>query len=176
MTWVLVAGCGRFGFDARSDAAPDAPDAAVAAPDAGDAALACGDIPCAGTPSRSVCNGHCFATCDLESNRGDAEATCTQWGGTLATVHSDADEACVSAFVDGDVWIGLQQLPGALTPRENWVWIDGSAYDYDWWKDTVEPNDGDDIENGEEDCGMNYAHGGWNDTSCTRTLRPLCAR
>lgn len=67
-----------------------------------------------------------------------AQTACEGVGGNLASVHSDDEVKLLSLLAEGDVcWLGGSDLE----TEGEWVWNDGSAWDYDNW-DTDEPNGG----------------------------------
>ena len=80
---------------------------------------------------------------------GNAQASCRQMGGDLASIHSKSTERDLMEIVDqelgGDsgheVWIGLNDVSGeAGCDGDSFVWSDGSDNDWSRWA-AGEPND-----------------------------------
>lgn len=163
---MALACCGRIDFDPSSDARLG--DARIA-----DVPAVCGPLPCAGRATFLVCNGKCFAACEDSLGYSNALARCNQWGGTLATISSAADQPCVDQWigaVPADVWIGYVQVTPALSPSVGWSWLDGTpTTGYTNWSNAgaIQPDDGDGTEDGDEQCGEIFAvDHARNDQSC----------
>uniref|UniRef100_A0A914CWY1 C-type lectin domain-containing protein n=1 Tax=Acrobeloides nanus TaxID=290746 RepID=A0A914CWY1_9BILA len=65
--------------------------------------------------------------------------SCQNNSGNLASIHNDLDNNIVTLYNSfkadyKDTFIGLHQV------GENWVWQDGSPYNYSKWYDGVEPS------------------------------------
>ncbi|MDB4959805.1 MAG: macrophage mannose receptor 1 [Myxococcales bacterium] len=103
-----------------------------------------------------VCGGRCFAACEDSVGYSNALARCNQWGGTLASISSAADQPCVDqllATVPADLWIGYVQTTPALAVDLGWSWLDGTpSTAYTNWS-VSQPDDADGVEDGDEQCG-----------------------
>ena len=183
---VALAACGRLSFDpfGGDDGAPTRDDAALTddaatAVDSGpiDAVTACPVALSCNAPMNSICNGRCITYCGDLLPQAQAENLCNFASSHLVTIRSAADDACVLQLVTtGDgVWVGYQQQLGSATTGANWSWLDGQSWSYTNWG-AGEPQDVDSIEDGEEQCLVEFNDGVWRDTSCT-DLRPFaCVR
>jgi hypothetical protein len=139
-------------------------------------ANACAGVTGCPGPTRWVdCAGKCFAVCESNDSIDTHAARCETWGGTLASISNPAEQACAISILTTDAVFGFQQLPAQASPTAGWRWTDGSAVTYVNWTGG-EPNDGDDVENNNEDCGMIYMAGPWNDTVCSKTIPALCSK
>ena len=93
-------------------------------------------------------------------------------GAQLASIHPDSGpflEALVaSSGAEKAVWVGLF---GSGKAAENWVWSDGSAFDYAHW-DRNQPDGGD------PSCihlgWPGYTNNLWHDNSCSVVINVLC--
>lgn len=98
---------------------------------------------------------------------------CAEWGGTLASIESEAQAqdaiAEWKAFKEVWLWIGFNDLE----KNHNWVWTDGSKVSYTDWL-PGEPNDW----NKAEHCAMIGWDGKsrWNDYFCDKEVQPLCSK
>ena len=100
----------------------------------------------------------------------DAEASCVDKGGHLASVGSEyhqqeLKQVSFSLWVT-EWWIGLNDLE----EEGVYVWSDGTPLGYEAW------NDGEPNNSGEEDCThfASWASGLWNDIPCDRNHAYLC--
>lgn len=182
MAWlVALAGCGRIGFDslAPGDATGDAIVQGDALPDDAmiDASpLACEAQPCTATATTMMCGTRCFAFCRDRVLFSEARTRCEAWGGQLTSIRNATEQQCMSIVGSTGGWLGFTQSALATTPDTGWTWLDGSPFTYTAWF-MNEPGDGTDmIENGQEQCGVAFGGGRWNDEDCTKTLAFLCAR
>jgi hypothetical protein len=103
----------------------------------------------------------------------DARDHCQKLNLDMASFHTkeESDAAFCLVPPGWDAWIGLKQTNKNAEPEGNWVWIDGSAYDYQNWG-LDEPNN----LRGTEDCGGFSTTlaakpsvsrlGQWNDGAC----------
>ncbi|MGE0870924.1 MAG: hypothetical protein AB7P03_20325 [Kofleriaceae bacterium] len=173
LTAVLVAGCGRFGFDSfdpvsevSSDdsnfglrdggTTPGTPDGAASSPDApgtpGTDASPMGS--CAGYSAiaggqtgstyRVIATPATFWSHHADCNNDNPGST------HLAALQTSAEGSAVVAIAGGvDIYVGAVQRPGQTDPSNNWDWLTGHHMTFGWAAN--EPEDGvDDVENGEE--------------------------
>ncbi|XP_043112669.1 galactose-specific lectin nattectin-like [Puntigrus tetrazona] len=99
----------------------------------------------------------------------DAEMTCLNHGGNLASVHSHTEQAFLNLLVSSSdpFWIG-----GYDAVSEGvWFWSDGTKMNFQLWR-SREPNN-----LGEEHCieTNNAGAQNWNDLQCTDKLAFVCA-
>ena len=186
---VLSAGCS---FDPRAST-PNTPDAAAspdgataidaATPDA--TAAACPtDLPANCTGVLFECNGSpsCYALCTSPgANHATAESRCVAWGGHLASLATMPEQTCaVATFaprVTGDLWMGLKQTGGGI-PTEAWTYFDGTPYTGTGSWHTGQPDDYDNAESGDEQCGdmeIGWTWE-WNDDGCDDVQGYVCER
>ena len=125
-----------------------------------------------------------------------AEDHCiTNYGGHLASAHSQADGDIIEQLTTGDTaWIGYHDMgfeAGCTDDRHagiggeiaavTFVWTDASPSDYENWADG-EPNDWQDGAarcdgTGNEDCAEAWNSGAsWNDAACDGQKAFVCAR
>ncbi|XP_028446788.1 galactose-specific lectin nattectin isoform X2 [Perca flavescens] len=115
----------------------------------------------------------CFSFYFQRKTWVDAEKVCKAAGGNLASVHSAEEYDFLKTYihqVTGEnkvTWIG-----GFDSVQESeWMWSDGSTFDYTSWDPNQPDNEG-----GVEHClEMNY-HDNWNDYPCDKTRHFLCAK
>jgi hypothetical protein len=119
------------------------------------------------------CNGLCFIRCNALVPRAEAASRCAAWGGELAVF--DSAEAVTCALTNVPVsWIGLTQSGIAASPASGWTWNGTIPLSFTAWN-TAQPDDGDGIENGSEQCGA-ASGGGWDDIACTGDRGFICRR
>jgi hypothetical protein len=100
----------------------------------------------------------------------DARQDCLEQGGDLASVHDEGtNEELFWAAIEiagSSWWFGLSDLED----EGEFVWTDGSPFDFEDWADG-EPNN-----SGEEDCGhwADWNDGRWNDMPCDYHLPYVC--
>ena len=102
-----------------------------------------------------------------------AREDCQSRGGDLASIHSAAENREAYSLAGGqDAWLGLN----GEEDEDNYVWSDGTPFDYDGWADG-EPNNHD----GDEDCGGYWSGRGaeswdsmYGEESCGGALAYLC--
>lgn len=84
---------------------------------------------------------------DNDANWEDANKSCIEWGGRLATIHSEIEQKSIEKLIsfEKSYWIGFTDS----VEEDTWVWVDGRAESYSNWK-TFEPNNWAD---GGENCG-----------------------
>jgi hypothetical protein len=105
-------------------------------------------------PITNPANGHQYYLLS-QSSWDDAEARAVTLGGHLVTINNQAENDFITTTFSGytDIWIGFtdQAIEGT------WVWISGETPSYTNWN-SGEPNNF-----GNEDYGMIYPGGTWND-------------
>ena len=113
-----------------------------------------------------VQNRKCYVFVDHDSTWHEAERCCVEWGGHLASIHSDQENRAVNAIRNENhwTWIGLNDI----AEEGNYVWTDGTPYDYNNYAPD-EPNNHDVREN----CINLLLHKGWgelkwNDYKCEK--------
>ena len=110
-------------------------------------------------------NGKCYISVDTAITWQRSEDSCVEWGGHLASIHSDVENYAVNSIRDKktNTWIGLSDT----TNDGVYVWTDDTPFDYNSFA-PGEPNNG----NGGESCfHMWYEARGelkWNDFGCDR--------
>src|ERR1043165_2777388 len=154
---LAVTGCGRLAFDARDDATSsttmqDGSSAGLSdgAIDASSDAAPCPPLLCGAAVTSMNCNGRCLTHCSEQVFESEAQSRCNAWGGTIATIHSQADNDCAALVAPTQSWIGYTQSGGTVLAA-NWSWLDGQVSAYVNWG-PGEPQDADSIENGQEQC------------------------
>ena len=108
-------------------------------------------------------NGKCYISVNAATNWQTAEDTCVEWGGHLASIHSDLENYAVNSIRDLNdwTWIGLSDT----VTDGVYVWTDGTPFDYNNFH-PGEPNGG----QGGESCFHLFNEGRgeleWNDLHC----------
>ena len=112
---------------------------------------------------------NCYLMFGTGATRAAAATACTGVGGHLAVI-TDADEnAAVAAILTGTGWINGTNVTGAAgTQSGSWLWSTGEPTTYEAWGPT-EPDDGDGVEDGGENCIVLRTDGDWYDLACTAT-------
>ncbi|KAK4312213.1 hypothetical protein Pmani_016336 [Petrolisthes manimaculis] len=119
-------------------------------------------------------NEHCYYFSSDSANWDTAELNCkSNLGSALASITSqDENEFIRGKLVDSwnNAWLGLHDDNNG----DNWHWIDGSPYIYNYWGDG-EPNNS----QGGEHCGEMIVteylfDGDWNDQICSMELPYIC--
>ncbi|KAL6466274.1 hypothetical protein MHYP_G00264070 [Metynnis hypsauchen] len=101
----------------------------------------------------------------------EAESTCVEYGGHLASVHSENEEAFINRLIftqagyDRPSWLGGYN--SHMVPRR-WFWTDGSPFDFSVWT----PGEPD----GFGHCLQTSYNGGWDDFLCNQNIPFVCAR
>jgi len=153
---MMVAGCGRVGFDSRSDAISS------------DSDDECAQIHPADGCTTNACGSACFVSCPTQLSEAAAKLFCVTSGWCLANVET-ADEATCLAMTASqaafDPWVGLEQSSAASGVSDLWSWSCPVSPSDVIWK-TGQPDDGDGVENGEENCAA-YSANGLEDAPCT---------
>ncbi len=123
---------------------------------------------CAPTPAAQVQNGdtvyYRYATARTWT---DAKADCEAMGGRLAVPTSAAINSKIQGITGGNnVSIGLYQNNSSASPTAGWLTIEGVPANYYNWNGG-EPNDyPSSAEDNQENCGVLYSSGAWNDAGC----------
>ena len=109
-----------------------------------------------------VQNGKCYIFGEKNVNWHSAETCCREWGGHLASIHSDLENYAVNSIRNKThwTWIGLNDNAKEGT----FEWTDGSALDYKNFRRGEPDNLG-----GPENC-VDLFPGGrldWNDNACS---------
>ncbi|XP_026103534.1 galactose-specific lectin nattectin-like [Carassius auratus] len=101
----------------------------------------------------------------------NAEKTCQDFNGHLASIHSHEEYVFIQNLIryttNGATraWIGANDA----VHEGVWLWSDGSKFNYQIWS-PGEPND-----DKNEDClEMNYTNGNWNDLKCYYKMPFVC--
>ena len=82
--------------------------------------------------SRSKCdlriNNNCYVHIDKSVKWGKAESCCVEWGGHLASIHSEGENELLNSIRNKNrlTWIGLNDKAKEGT----FVWTDGTSYNY----------------------------------------------
>ena len=109
-------------------------------------------------------NGKCYISMNTRSTWESAEKSCVEWGGHLASIHSDLENYVVNSIRDTRdfTWIGLSDT----ATNGVYVWTDGTEFDYN----NFNPSQPDSF--GGESCFHLFdEHRGeltWNDYHCNR--------
>jgi hypothetical protein len=152
-----------------------------------DAGCVSDPIPCAGV--RSPDGMHCYTKLASTQSWSAAETLCTQNGGHLATISSQAEQDLVwSRFGGEGLWIGAYDdrgtiaecnsrgIGGAVFPCA-FGWESGEAWTFSRWFSSAavaEPEEG----AAGQDCGALWRDptydGMWADIACSETFRAVC--
>lgn len=112
----------------------------------------------------------------------DAAEHCETLGAILATVHSYSENLHVSAQISAmkvkfGVWLGFHQSGTGAGPTDAWTWVDGIGSPFAGWAE-FQPDDVDQDEDGDEDCGAMLNADGegafWIDRDCQSQLAFVC--
>ncbi|XP_050984261.1 galactose-specific lectin nattectin isoform X2 [Labeo rohita] len=112
----------------------------------------------------------CFKAFNYDTSWSDAEMTCLNYGGNLASVHSQTEYNFLRVLIysDKSFWIGGYDA----VSEGKWFWSDGTKMNFRLWS-PIEPNNEGGIENCIE---MNFrATGLWNDLDCNIKRPFVCA-
>jgi hypothetical protein len=163
------------------DAAPPPPpiDAAIDAappPDAMRLACVTTGLTCAGgTATTFPCGGNCWVRCTANVSRATARAACVGWQGALGQIDDAIEQDCVAQRTVAQAWIGLIQSDAAAAPGADWTWNGAVPVVYTHWA-ANKPDDADNTESGEEQCGSIRPDGSWDDDGCTSPTDFFCER
>lgn len=179
MRWVLVTialgACGRIYFDPigdRGDGGTDSTGAIDAGIDAPPLACTTDGLSCP-APLATTCGATCYATCIATVTWAEAQDICLAWGGNLARPDVATEIPCLAGDIN-DAWIGLVQDAAATSPSASWRWTHGGPIGFTAWA-TAQPDDLDDLEDGEEQCGL-FSASTWVDDTCTAMKNVACSR
>ncbi|KAF4104964.1 galactose-specific lectin nattectin-like [Onychostoma macrolepis] len=111
----------------------------------------------------------CFKVFNNPMSWKDAELTCLNHGGNLASVHSNQEYATLKLMISSSksYWIGGYDAVSEGT----WLWSDGSKMNFKLWN----PNEPNNL-HGEHCMQMNFgAKRNWNDQKCAVKIPFVCA-
>jgi hypothetical protein len=167
-------------IDAPPPVTPDAsPDAAIDAPpppiDAMRLPCNATGLTCPGTATTFMCGGNCWVLCTGNVQRETARTACVGWMGTLAEINDPGEQTCVNPHITASSWIGLLQSSGSAAPGAGWTWNGTTQLNFTNWL-TGKPDDGDNNENGAEQCASIRTNGTWDDDACNSSLDYFCER
>ena len=107
--------------------------------------------------------GTCFSHFTDNRNWNDARDACLAWGGDLATVTSEEENALLHSYSGSTwCWIGLNDI----NVQHIFEWVDGSDSTFRKWS-SGEPNN---HHGGIEDCAHIWGTQAWNDYICANPL------
>uniref|UniRef100_A0A4W6EV23 C-type lectin domain-containing protein n=1 Tax=Lates calcarifer TaxID=8187 RepID=A0A4W6EV23_LATCA len=119
-------------------------------------------------PDWTRLGSRCFIFQNSHRSMGDAENICLSLGGNLASVHSADLPSCLQK----KPVMCMSTAPSFLFQEGQWMWTDGSNFDYQIWG-PGEPNN----HGGAENCiEMNWAVEYWNDIPCFYGKPFVCAK
>ncbi|XP_059417233.1 ladderlectin-like isoform X1 [Carassius carassius] len=115
----------------------------------------------------------CFRFFSQSVNWVTAERNCQSLDANLASVHSKAENEFVQSLLPTSstrCWVGIHDGE----QEGQWVWSDGTPYDYAYWC-AGEPNN-----SGVENCGEvninQISNRCWNDLPCLNQIGYVCAK
>lgn len=111
----------------------------------------------------------CFRLFTHEHNWIYAQTFCQSFGGSLASIQSESENAIVLSLRPLNGWHGwiggLRSNPG-----NNFIWVDGNDWSYEKWESGQPDNF-----NEEEKC-LEIKSDGWNDNNCHIEYGFVCAK
>ncbi|XP_076145033.1 uncharacterized protein LOC143127422 [Alosa pseudoharengus] len=114
-------------------------------------------------------NGSCYYFSSDMKNWEDSRDACVTMGGHLVIINSATEMDILKN--KGDYWIGLSQAQ----PGGSWYWVDNTTLITPrFWYRNQPDNGGKDPGVYGEECAMFFSSGGWNDNSCSTTLKRIC--
>src|SRR6188768_3642559 len=123
---VLLGAC-EFGV-----AVPSKVEDVDAAIDASDVCSTAG-LQCAQPGVTIACGDACWVGCRETTVYAVAKQRCTDWGGELARLDSDAEQQCVNTTFAGSArWLGLEQATTTVL-LDGWAWGGTVAATYVNW-------------------------------------------
>ncbi|XP_060890629.1 galactose-specific lectin nattectin-like [Labrus mixtus] len=120
-------------------------------------------------------NSRCFKFIFNEKDWDDAEDSCIEQGGNLASIHSDEDYNALRNLVKTSTGIDKQTWVGGYDAVKEacWRWSDGSSFNFDNWG-PKEPNN---FGKGEHCLELNFNKKDWgNDWYCSYKRSYICGR
>ena len=114
-------------------------------------------------------SGACWVGCrdGTSVDHDGARALCSAWGGKLGWIDSPLEESCLRMTIDGAIHLGLVQAPSSALLLAGWTWNGDTVIPlYVNWS-PGQPNDGDGVENGTEQCAYSSSSSTWQDEPCT---------
>ena len=98
----------------------------------------------------------------------DAEKKCIEYGGHLASVHSDQENNFIFQTSKKAVtWLGGNDLE----VEGSWIWSDGSSWSYSNWQSGQPDN----ARGGGQNClNIGFNAEKWDDEFCTRRFQSIC--
>src|SRR5262249_32774922 len=120
-------------------------------------------------------NHHCYELMSSNQSWMTASSMCTQLGGYLATITSQAELDFVGAsfsIVVGGAWIGATDSAAEGT----FEWVTGEAWGFELWEPNEPSNGGNPNNMPGEDCVETTAGAAhdWNDDACSKSQPYIC--
>ena len=98
----------------------------------------------------------------------DAEKKCVEFGGHLASVHSDQENSIIfQTSKKAITWIGGSDL----AKEGSWIWRDGSSWSYSNWQ-SRQPDNG--FGQGQNCLNIGLYAEKWDDEFCDKTFQSIC--
>jgi hypothetical protein len=167
--------------DARHDGKLDAKAVSDAPNDTATTGCAGDGLTC-GTVALYKTTAGCYAACRDQINYGAAITRCQAWGGALAAFSVAGDDQLLQVVMTDTTvyWMGMTQGTLATDPALGWSWNNGQTVTNARWYTSnplgmPQPDDGDTLENGQEQCGW-YSTLGWGDGDCNAGFQFLCKK
>ena len=122
------------------------------------------DVREAGSVAETNWNGHAYRIYDVSITWEEARVYCENYGGHLATITSQEEQAVINSLLDDNCSKNGYWL-GGIRSNNNFIWITGEQMNYTNWASSQPDND-----HGTEDKVMLYNYAGsrlgkWNDLS-----------
>lgn len=108
-------------------------------------------------------NGHAYLLSSGSQSWLAAENEAVARGGHLVTINDAAENEWLAATFGDSRWIGFTDEAS----EGNWVWVSGEPVTYTSWN-SGEPNN-----SGNEDYGMIYSNGKWNDAPLSSSMQGI---
>ncbi|HEX8434741.1 lectin-like protein [Archangium sp.] len=115
---------------------------------------------------RVMYNGHDYIFASTPKTWPEAYQSCADIGYGLATINNSAEDAWLNGNLSSSNswWIGYNDRDVEGT----WRWSNGASAYVNW--SPGEPNDW----GSDEDCGVKYSGGAWNDDNCFKKFQYIC--